>query len=1074
MGGTASWYNIGTGFGKTKEIVGVEPIDPSIKASVNFGSIPVSYKIEANNPSLLPKSENVASTGDALDVYVLPTFETENRLLQSLGMSSVRTELLGRLQFKPAYSEDGSTTDFGELYELRHQLLALAHENIEQAESDTESVFKSEYESLLQNYRDVYSSASTKLNDIVAAARIIDNTALSNSARITSSTTMPSYLENLVTTDTSIPQFETVYLSTGDAAGCVLEIFDISSDCAELFTETKMIGQLWSELKTSVLYWTTDFNSHGSPVGLKASSFEDGAEGALAKTHMSYKFQSWTVLNGDGDPMDTGMNVRQLGTDNIGGELTEDTFEALFWDKGVAQNWHHQLGYIKWLTLAISRELSFSALSGITASDFGTSDHTVLDFAIGKFAESEDGAASIFDLGSQPGGSIGDYLHATGSLDDGTTVNVLPFETRRLKYDGASYYGSYDMVSQILSDSTFDTTGYSEWVDEYTGRAKKTCEYISGMLGLGLYSSDGVLPDYRAGLTWAESMEGGPTAFPLTYFKEDALNPISPAMVFKSAFEIAKKMCDSIRHSDGTNFIALPFIARLSPDLLHAVSKVISLTMWNSAIKSDVADSAGAEYSVRSTDLQDALTNFTSLVGSYIKDNYTYEDEGYKQIIICDDDDDYSDASSKYLNLFKHESKESGFTTVTESRERVSLSASQISEAMERIGYTDAFHQLFMLAWQAHVDAGGAASSPAEAVFDASTLISAGSTYNVNYTASAGDYSLWKEVLTGEADVEGTSEGAEELSAQVTVDYSNTASLLHYSFSGARTSFRYVSIDYLASMLWELVSQLVLVNSDFTIGLERSEGGTTYIYSSHQNIDSEATFAYDMGKDPSLLDNVLGSMPGTGEGVVDDPVIQLSCFVAGTQIAMGDGSCKSIEDVKVGDMVMTSRGAYPVIGLDWTVLGSRKLYAFNESKKYFVTSEHPFMTTVGWKSISPDATRLESENLHGLLQGALSAGDSLVMLGGDTQDITSIESMSYTDIEMPLYNFIVDEAHEYYADGFLVHNKVIGTSLGPRDDLKGFDFLEMIDTDILTQITDDMDEAGGGGGYEWPPMDGIP
>ena len=38
-------------------------------------------------------------------------------------------------------------------------------------------------------------------------------------------------------------------------------------------------------------------------------------------------------------------------------------------------------------------------------------------------------------------------------------------------------------------------------------------------------------------------------------------------------------------------------------------------------------------------------------------------------------------------------------------------------------------------------------------------------------------------------------------------------------------------------------------------------------------------------------------------------------------------------------------------------------------------------------------------------------------------EIESIESAEYNSPEMPLYNFVVDGVHEYFADGMLVHNK---------------------------------------------------
>src|SRR5262249_11371421 len=78
-----------------------------------------------------------------------------------------------------------------------------------------------------------------------------------------------------------------------------------------------------------------------------------------------------------------------------------------------------------------------------------------------------------------------------------------------------------------------------------------------------------------------------------------------------------------------------------------------------------------------------------------------------------------------------------------------------------------------------------------------------------------------------------------------------------------------------------------------------------------------------------------------------------SCFVAGTRVTMADGSMKPIEQIRVGDPVLGPEGEVNrVIGIERPFLGTRKLYALNESG-YFVTAEHPFMTGEGWKSIDP-------------------------------------------------------------------------------------------------------------------------
>jgi len=144
-----------------------------------------------------------------------------------------------------------------------------------------------------------------------------------------------------------------------------------------------------------------------------------------------------------------------------------------------------------------------------------------------------------------------------------------------------------------------------------------------------------------------------------------------------------------------------------------------------------------------------------------------------------------------------------------------------------------------------------------------------------------------------------------------------------------------------------------------------------------------------------------------------------SCFIAGTKVKMADGTNKNIEDVEIDEEILGQNGANKVIDYDRPKLGDRKLYSFNGGKA-FVTSEHPFMTEGGWKSIDPEETLKENPNLTVAI---LNIGDVIIT---DSESITieSIESHE-GNAENTVYNFKLDGDHSYYADGYLVHNKEI-------------------------------------------------
>ena len=92
----------------------------------------------------------------------------------------------------------------------------------------------------------------------------------------------------------------------------------------------------------------------------------------------------------------------------------------------------------------------------------------------------------------------------------------------------------------------------------------------------------------------------------------------------------------------------------------------------------------------------------------------------------------------------------------------------------------------------------------------------------------------------------------------------------------------------------------------------------------------------------------------------------------------------------VGDEVKGHNGNNTVIKLDWVRLGNRKLYTFNDSEHYFFTSEHPFLTEQGWKSVKPEKTKeRDGIELYEELKGALEVGDKIVT-GDGLFEITKI------------------------------------------------------------------------------------
>jgi prepilin-type N-terminal cleavage/methylation domain-containing protein len=145
------------------------------------------------------------------------------------------------------------------------------------------------------------------------------------------------------------------------------------------------------------------------------------------------------------------------------------------------------------------------------------------------------------------------------------------------------------------------------------------------------------------------------------------------------------------------------------------------------------------------------------------------------------------------------------------------------------------------------------------------------------------------------------------------------------------------------------------------------------------------------------------------------------CFVPGTKILLADGKTKTIESLKAGDVLLGAQQAHNKVVLpkimpkeDWNI------YAFNGGR-YFVTRDHLFMTKQGWKAIDPKPAQKQHPELK---VGQLQVGDEFVTRTG----IILLKKIDFKILKNAVvYNPQLDGSHDYYADGFLVHN-ASGTS----------------------------------------------
>lgn len=155
-----------------------------------------------------------------------------------------------------------------------------------------------------------------------------------------------------------------------------------------------------------------------------------------------------------------------------------------------------------------------------------------------------------------------------------------------------------------------------------------------------------------------------------------------------------------------------------------------------------------------------------------------------------------------------------------------------------------------------------------------------------------------------------------------------------------------------------------------------------------------------------------------------------SCFPAGTKITMKDKSEKNIEDVKVGDYVLSydfknqKKSFAKVIELESPIREHMCEIVFEDNSNLKLTREHPVYTKQGWKSINPFETSIENSELG--FVSKLKTTDEVLFADSEYKKIEKINCWSeivqtYNLKKVGFYN-------NFYADGVLVHNKGGGSS----------------------------------------------
>jgi len=113
-----------------------------------------------------------------------------------------------------------------------------------------------------------------------------------------------------------------------------------------------------------------------------------------------------------------------------------------------------------------------------------------------------------------------------------------------------------------------------------------------------------------------------------------------------------------------------------------------------------------------------------------------------------------------------------------------------------------------------------------------------------------------------------------------------------------------------------------------------------------------------------------GDCMGTADGTTPSPPpgTGTSCFPAGTRVMMENGEERNIENVRVGDRVVSQsesgeRAVSQVSAVETPVRDHMCTIIFADGGRLRLTDEHPPYTQDGWKSIVPENTLRENSGL---------------------------------------------------------------------------------------------------------------
>lgn len=199
-------------------------------------------------------------------------------------------------------------------------------------------------------------------------------------------------------------------------------------------------------------------------------------------------------------------------------------------------------------------------------------------------------------------------------------------------------------------------------------------------------------------------------------------------------------------------------------------------------------------------------------------------------------------------------------------------------------------------------------------------------------------------------------------------------------------------------------------------------------------IDPRSDHLGDFYSDQSLGSSTLEFMnmdtlekPGLGDIIEPNGIYGCSicCFDAGTKITMADYSLKNIEDIVVGDEIISyneNTKEFEIDKVTNTIIKENSddlvFIKLSNGAQIGMRAYHPLLTKDGWKSLRPHLAETLKDMHQEVLE--LTVGDSLIGIK-DCPTIVEIIKRE-TPANYNTYNFTVENNHNYIANNIVAHN----------------------------------------------------